>query len=210
MKIKLKNSTHQPFTSGYLVSWDDLEKNFIPSRYDDARTVCVKTRCFWGLQCPGQSEYLQFCPFQSHPLRAANFSSLCEFHKRFLSKLSVSRYGALKYFQRGAKNDTSGFSIFFLGTGQNSIEEYPHYKIYFLPTGAIPDNLKEQCPWYFFGGFPLFSLSSVFITAVTAGRGRLCLCDGRKRMTAGGVEGWRVDPALLWLLLFSENFREQP
>lgn len=28
---------------------------------------CVKTICFWGLQCSTQSEYLQLCPFQSHP-----------------------------------------------------------------------------------------------------------------------------------------------
>lgn len=41
MKIKLKNSTHHPFTSGYLVSLDDVVKNFIPSKYDDARTVFV-------------------------------------------------------------------------------------------------------------------------------------------------------------------------
>lgn len=53
---------------------------------------------------------MQLCPFQSHPLEAANFSR--ESRKRFPSKLSVSRYGALKYFCKEAKwlhSDTSGF-----------------------------------------------------------------------------------------------------
>lgn len=65
MKIKLKNSAHQPLTSGYLVSLDDLVKNFIPSRYDDVRTVFVsKQGAFEDCSARGRRNIYSFVPFK--------------------------------------------------------------------------------------------------------------------------------------------------
>lgn len=59
----------------------------------------------------------------------------------------------------------------------------------------------------YFCRFLLFLFSSYYCSHH---REREHVCgEGENRMTAGGGVGRRVDPALLWLLLFSENFRER-
>lgn len=88
---------------------------------------------------------MQLCPFQSHPLEAANFSH--ESRKRFPSKLSVSRYGALKYFCKEAKwlhSDTSGFFYVLSWNWTKFKKRNAHVIKPTLTARTILDNLEKK------------------------------------------------------------------
>ena len=98
----------------------------------------------------------------------------------------------------------------------------PRYKI--LTARTILNNLKKQTNkpglmailLWISSGLPLFSSSSgnlrrqrekVHVCACVS----VCVCvHERKGCSGQGGDHWggRVEPAFLWLLLFSENFRE--
>ena len=88
---------------------------------------------------------MQLCPFQSHPLEAANFSR--ESRKRFPSKLSVSRYSALKYFCKEAKwlhSDTSGFFRVLSWNWTKFKKRNAHVTKPTLTARTILDNLEKK------------------------------------------------------------------
>ena len=128
---------------------------------------------------------MQLCPFQSHPLEAANFS--CESRKRFPSKLSVSRYSALKYFCKAAKwlhSDTSGFFYVLSWNWTKFKKRNAHVTKPTLTARTILDNLEKknqtnQGSWQFFSGFLLVFLSFLLTLAIKVDReyALVCMCE---------------------------------
>ena len=125
---------------------------------------------------------MQLCPFQSHPLEAANFSH--ESRKRFPSKLSVSRYGALKYFCKEAKwlhSDTSGFFYVLSWNWTTFKKRNAHVMKPTLTARTILDNLGKktqtnQGSWQLFSGCLLVFLSFLLTLAIKVDRERTCTC----------------------------------
>ena len=125
---------------------------------------------------------MQLCPFQSHPLEAANFSH--EPRKRFPSKLSVSRYGALKYFCKEAKwlhSDTSGFFYVLSWNWTTFKKRNAHVMKPTLTARTILDNLGKknqtnQGSWQLFSGCLLVFLSFLLTLAIKVDRERTCTC----------------------------------
>lgn len=73
-----------------------------------------------------------------------------------------------------------------------------------LPTGTLPDNLKEQGSWYFFCGF-LLLLYSLLTTVVIIGRERMYVEGGGR---GEGCWGRRGEEGGSCLAVASAFFRE--